>query len=157
MLGIVKVIGLIAPSFLILPVFVLSRGIRRKVGAKSIKYIGITSSVAGLLLLIFFVGLFISVMGTHQYAYAQGQGTGEAEVRPVKEDPMAKAVSYIAAALAVGLASIGAGVAVGMAASAAMGAIAENPAVLGRTLILVGLAEGIAIYGLIIAILILLT
>ena len=39
--------------------------------------------------------------------------------------------------------------------AAAVGAIAEKPELLGRVLILVGLAEGIAIYGLIIAILIL--
>ena len=38
--------------------------------------------------------------------------------------------------------------------SAAIGAIAEKPELLGRTLILVGLAEGIAIYGLIVSILI---
>ena len=43
----------------------------------------------------------------------------------------------------------------GMAVGAAIGALAEKPELLGRTLILVGLAEGIAIYGLIIAILIL--
>ncbi|MBF0178522.1 MAG: H+transporting two-sector ATPase C subunit, partial [Magnetococcales bacterium] len=38
---------------------------------------------------------------------------------------------------------------------AAIGAITEKPELLGRMLILVGLAEGIAIYGLIISILIL--
>ena len=39
--------------------------------------------------------------------------------------------------------------------SAAMGALAEKPELLGRVLIIVGLAEGIAIYGLIVSILIL--
>ena len=47
---------------------------------------------------------------------------------------------------------IGSGAVVG---SAAVGALAEKPELLGRVLILVGLAEGIAIYGLIVAILIL--
>ena len=62
---------------------------------------------------------------------------------------------FIAAALATGLSSLGAGIAVAGVGSAAIGAIAEKPELLGRSLIFVGLAEGIAIYGLIISILIL--
>lgn len=62
---------------------------------------------------------------------------------------------FLAAAIAAGLATLGAGYAVGMVGSAAVGALAEKPELLGRVLILVGLAEGIAIYGLIVAILIL--
>lgn len=61
----------------------------------------------------------------------------------------------IAAALAAGLSALGAAYAVAHVGAAAVGAIAEKPELLGRVLILVGLAEGIAIYGLIIAILIL--
>lgn len=59
------------------------------------------------------------------------------------------------AALATGLACIGAGIAVGIAGAAAIGGITEKPDILGRTLIFVGLAEGIAIYGLIISFMIL--
>ena len=62
---------------------------------------------------------------------------------------------FIAAALATGLSALGAGVAVASVGSAAIGAMAEKPELLGRALIMVGLAEGIAIYGLIISILIL--
>jgi V/A-type H+-transporting ATPase subunit K len=61
----------------------------------------------------------------------------------------------LAAAIAAGASALGAAYAVAHVGSAAIGAIAEKPEMLGRTLILVGLAEGIAIYGLIIAILIL--
>ena len=61
----------------------------------------------------------------------------------------------LGAALAIGLAAIGSGIAVGVAGAAAIGAIAEKPELLGRTLIIVGLAEGIAIYGLIISFMIL--
>jgi len=61
----------------------------------------------------------------------------------------------IAAAFAVGVGSIGAGYAVSTTGSAAIGAIAEKPDVFGRALIFVGLAEGVAIYGLIIAFIIL--
>jgi len=60
-----------------------------------------------------------------------------------------------AAALATGLACIGAGIAVAIAGAAAIGGITEKPETFGRALIFVGLAEGIAIYGLIIAFMIL--
>jgi V/A-type H+-transporting ATPase subunit K len=63
--------------------------------------------------------------------------------------------AFIAAALAAGLSTLAAGYAVAMVGAAAVGALAEKPELLGRVLILVGLAEGIAIYGLIVAILIL--
>lgn len=62
---------------------------------------------------------------------------------------------YIAAAISTGLATIGAGYAVGAVGSSALGAVSEDPKLLGKTLIYVGLAEGIAIYGLIISIMIL--
>ncbi len=61
----------------------------------------------------------------------------------------------LAAALSIGLACIGAGIAVASSGAAAMGAIAEKPESFGRALIFVGLAEGIAIYGLIISFMIL--
>ena len=61
----------------------------------------------------------------------------------------------IGAGLATGMAAIGAGIAVGIAGAAAIGAITEKPETLGRALIFVGLAEGIAIYGLIISFMIL--
>lgn len=62
---------------------------------------------------------------------------------------------FIAAALAVGLSSVAAGMAVSAVGSAAMGAVSERPELMGRSLIYVGLAEGIAIYGLIVSIMIL--
>lgn len=64
-------------------------------------------------------------------------------------------LGLMAVAVATGLATIGAGNAVGAVGSSALGAISEDPDILGKTLIYVGLAEGIAIYGLIISILIL--
>ena len=64
-------------------------------------------------------------------------------------------IGLLAAALSTGLACIGAGIAVALVASSAIGAISENPSLLGKTIIFAGLAEGIAIYGLIISIMIL--
>jgi V/A-type H+-transporting ATPase subunit K len=64
-------------------------------------------------------------------------------------------LSAIGAGISIAGAAIGAGVAVGGTGAAAIGAIAEKPESLGRALIFVGLAEGIAIYGLIISFMIL--
>lgn len=62
---------------------------------------------------------------------------------------------FVAAAAAAALGSLGAAYAVGHVGAAALGAIGERPELAGRALIFVGLAEGIAIYGLIVAIMIL--
>lgn len=67
----------------------------------------------------------------------------------------AAGLGYLAAALAVGLGSIGCGIAVGNAAPAAIGATAEEPKSFAKALIFVALGEGVAIYGLLIAIMIL--
>lgn len=64
-------------------------------------------------------------------------------------------MKFLAAALSTGLATIGTGVAVGSTGSSAIGAVSEDSTILGKTLIFVGMAEGIAIYGMIISILIL--
>ena len=64
-------------------------------------------------------------------------------------------LGYIGAALATGMATIGAGYAVGAAGAAALGAVSEDEKILGKTFIFVGIAEGIAIYGLIVSIMIL--
>ena len=63
----------------------------------------------------------------------------------------------LAAGISAGLGSVGAGIAVSGTGAAAIGAVAEKPDFLGRSLIFVGLAEGIAIYGLLIAFLVLYT
>jgi len=65
------------------------------------------------------------------------------------------AFAFMGAAIATGLGSIGAGVAVSNVGAAAMGAVAEKPELMGKSLIYVALAEGIAIYGLLISIVIL--
>ena len=68
---------------------------------------------------------------------------------------LANGLADLAAALSTGLAALGAGVAVSGTGAAAIGAIAEKPEALGRSLIFVGLAEGVAIYGLLISFLVL--
>ena len=70
-------------------------------------------------------------------------------------DGFATGMGYLAAALSVGIACVGGGIAVASAASAALGAISEDQSILGKSLIYVGLAEGVCLYGLIIAFMIL--
>ena len=70
-------------------------------------------------------------------------------------DPSVLRWGYVSAAASAGLAALGAGYAVAQVGTAALGALAEKPELFGRVLVLVGLAEGIAIYGLIVSILIL--
>ncbi len=60
-------------------------------------------------------------------------------------------LGYLAAGLAVGFSTIGAGIAVASAASAAIGASSENPKLFGRVIIFVALGEAIPLYGLLIA------
>ena len=60
--------------------------------------------------------------------------------------------AMIGAAIAVGAASLGAAIAVAYTGAAALAAISEKPEMFGRAMVIVGLAEGIAIYGLIVAI-----
>lgn len=71
------------------------------------------------------------------------------------EDPQGFAGLNIAAALAIGLAAIGAGIAVGMTAAAGIGAIAEKREMFGTVLILIAIGEGIVVYGLVFAVLML--
>lgn len=60
-------------------------------------------------------------------------------------------IGLLAAALVTGLSCLGGGIAVASSASAAIGAISENPKTFGQALIFVALAEGIALYGLLIS------
>ena len=90
--------------------------------------------------------------------FSQGASAAEAAVTAeglVNTDAFATGMGYIAAALAVGLPSIGGGIAVSAASAAALGALSENESIFGKSLIFVGLAEGLALYGLLIGFMIL--
>jgi V/A-type H+-transporting ATPase subunit K len=62
--------------------------------------------------------------------------------------PSERGLFLIGAGIAAGLAALGSGLGLGTASAAAIGAIAEKPEMLGRTLLFVVLIEAIAIYGL---------
>jgi V/A-type H+-transporting ATPase subunit K len=71
------------------------------------------------------------------------------------EISLGKGLALIGIGLPTGLAAIAAGIALGPVGSASLAVIAEKPEMFGRTLIYMGLAEGIAIYGLVMSILML--
>lgn len=68
---------------------------------------------------------------------------------------IATGMGYLSAALVTGISGIGSGVAVASSASAALGAISEDGSLFGKSMIFVAMAEGIALYGLIISFMIL--
>jgi V/A-type H+-transporting ATPase subunit K len=70
---------------------------------------------------------------------------------PQAASTLSTGLGYLAAALSTGMSCIGSGIAVASSASSALGAISEDQSILGKSLIFVGLAEGIALYGLIIS------
>jgi V/A-type H+-transporting ATPase subunit K len=73
----------------------------------------------------------------------------------LQQSAAADPYASLAAAVSTGLACVGAGIAVAGSGAAAVGATAEKPESFGRSLIFVGLSEGIAIYGLLISFLVL--
>ena len=78
----------------------------------------------------------------------------QAEVAQADGAKDSSAIKYIAAGLAVGLACIAGGMAVGKIGAAAMGAMSENAELSGKALPFVGLAEGICLWGFLVALLI---
>ena len=84
-----------------------------------------------------------------------GSASAEAAATAASVAASADGLGYLSAALVTGIGCIGAGIAVAAAAPAAIGAVSENSKSFGKALIFVVLGEGIAIYGLLIAILIL--
>ena len=97
------------------------------------------------------LGLMVAALGLVWLASPQTVAAVGLAATSTVADPYAS----LAAALATGLATISAGFAVSNTGAAALGAMAEKPETFGRALVFVGLAEGIGIYGLIVAVLIL--
>jgi V/A-type H+-transporting ATPase subunit K len=83
-----------------------------------------------------------------------GGGNGGYVLAAASTSPAA-GYAMIGAAIAVGASSIGAAIAVAYTGAAALAAISEKPEMFGRAMVFVGLAEGIAIYGLIVAVILL--
>lgn len=137
-----KYLALFLASFLMFSPLFLT-GLRHLRGEKAKRALW-TNIIAFFALLI-----VTTVLGLGGSALAAGEAAGGGGAT------LADGLKYIGAALAVGLSGIGGGIAVSAAASAALGAISENDKAFGKALIFVGLAEGVALYGLIVALLLL--
>ena len=86
---------------------------------------------------------------------SETQTVEQTEQDPVQSDSgLSGTIKYIAAAIAVGFACIGGAMAVGKIGAAAMGAMSENAELSGKALPFVGLAEGICLWGFLVALLI---
>ena len=121
-----------------------------------IKIVPDTSLSRAIAALSVIVGLAATLMLMAAKSAAAASAAAAAQLLPAAElNPQLAGWAFIGAALSTGLATLAAGYAVGRVGSAAVGAVAEKPELFGRVLVLVGLAEGIAIYGLIVSILIL--
>jgi V/A-type H+-transporting ATPase subunit K len=111
----------------------------------------ITTSVIVLFAVIAILG---TVFCTNAFAQAShDEETVTSGITSIKADVLKYAL--IAAAVAFGLGAIGAGLAISHVGAAAMGAVAEKPQIAGQALIFVALAEGIVVFGLVTAYLIL--
>lgn len=97
---------------------------------------------------------FFAVIGMG-VVFTLGSGVSALAAGETAQTSIGEGFKFIGAALSTGLSGIGGGIAVASAASAAIGAMSENEKIMGKTLIFVALAEGIALYGLVISILIL--
>ena len=99
--------------------------------------------------------LFFGVMIFAAVLMFQGPAFAAEETAEAGAAVSAAGMGYLSAALSTGLSCLGGGIAVSAAASAALGAISEDSSILGKSLIFVGLAEGVCLYGLIISFMIL--
>jgi V/A-type H+-transporting ATPase subunit K len=97
---------------------------------------------------VIFLAAVLLVLGAALFAQEAAEAVAEA---PAGSTSVWK---YFAAALAVGISCIAGGIAVGQIGSAAMGAMSENAELSGKALPYAGLAEGICLWGFLVALLI---
>ena len=125
------------------PAFAATRRLLRRRGPTAVRIlVGLNAFV--------FVGALVAL------AFVATAGTGSAEVTTTAAQGggsgSSSSAALIGAAIAVAGSSLGAAIAVAYTGAAALAAMSERPELFGRAMVIVGLAEGIAIYGLIVAI-----
>ncbi len=103
--------------------------------------------------LIVFVGaqLGLLLLGINEVLAEEAAEAGAS----IAEMSTGMGLAILGVGIPTGLSTIGAGIAVGPIGAASLAAVMERPEALGRSLIFLGLAEGIAIYGLVMSILLL--
>jgi V/A-type H+-transporting ATPase subunit K len=107
-------------------------------------------TIVGNIALFFAVQLATAFLGVSD-AMAATESIGNAPL----DITVGKGLAFIGIALPTAFSTIAAGIAVGPIGAASLAAVSEKPEIFGRTLVYLGLAEGIAIYGLVLSILLL--
>jgi len=95
--------------------------------------------------------MYVFAVYVTQPVYAE---TAEVKTAITQQQATIMKWGFLSAAICVGLGSLAAGIAVAYVGAAALGVIGERPELAPRALIFVGLAEGVAIYGLVLALMI---
>ncbi len=117
----------------------------------------IAYGLLGFNLVLFLAGivLFGFLLATyHPWAVAQTTTPATTTAQPTKTTSTGVGLALLGAAMATAGSSLGAGVALSGVGAAAIGAVTEKPSMFGLSLVYVGLAEGIAIYGIVISVMI---
>ncbi len=125
-------------------VVVLTHWTTRRWGRRALRLV---LAADGVLLI---AGLVVLTLALAGHPAAADPGTAVQTVAAATSP--ANGSALIGAAIAVAGSSIGAAIAVAYTGSAALAAMSERPELFGRAMVIVGLAEGIAIYGLIVAV-----
>ena len=99
----------------------------------------------------------MGLLGTRVVFAAEETKSSKGEASIKEESDNSKYAKYFGAAIAIGCATVGSGLAVGKIGSAAMGALSEKPEIGGMALVLTALAEGVSLWGFLIAFFILQT
>jgi V/A-type H+-transporting ATPase subunit K len=110
--------------------------------------------VAGALTIGVFIGAANSGAGATQPELAVAYQAESTDTAPAPA-PVDSGSAFLGAGIAVAASALGAGIAIAYAGSAALATVSEQPELFGKAMVVVGLAEGVAIYGLIVAVLIL--
>lgn len=117
----------------------------------------ITSNLVTFALIVAVLGAvtFTVSAADNDTAAVETTASEEAEAETTTTTDSSKGLGLLAAALVTSISGIGGGIAVAAGAPAAIAATTEDPKSFGKSLIFVALGESIALYGVVIAILIL--
>lgn len=116
-----------------------------------IYFMGQKTRKRGKAMLITNIASFFTTLGLSTFVLFVNGVSAAGEATQTASVGIGSGLGYLAAALVTGLSTIGAGIAVAAASSTALGAISEDPKLMGKSLIFVALAEGIALYGLLVS------
>lgn len=102
--------------------------------------------------LFYTVNAMVMLAGAVTLIVATTAGPAAAQAATAAGQSSSSWAALLGAGISVAGSSIGAGIAVAYSGAAALAAISERPEMMGRAMVIVGLAEGIAIYGLVVAV-----